>query len=143
MINTTALTNINLFTPTAVAIFWAGASVAIDQETRSKFWASGVNDAQAFDVGVAVFTYQGILESTLAAAALGSAVYYRSDLLVPYNEKALGVALVAHILQRGVFIKSLRPRAEQLAKGLKVPPSNSHFAFLALEVVKLGALLTV
>eukprot|EP01134_Creolimax_fragrantissima_P004546 CFRG4546T1 len=139
MLDSSALTTLTLFTPSALSLFWAGTSFAIDQEAVVKFKTPSITKEIAFDVGNTVFTYQGNLESVLAVLSLGSAYYYKEG----FNETALGVSVVSHIVQKAIFLSKLKPRALKLSMGKKLDCSHAHAVYVVVELIKLVSLFMV
>ncbi|XP_063932605.1 uncharacterized protein LOC135144503 isoform X1 [Zophobas morio] len=125
--------------PHSFAIFWAGSSIAIAIEAKSKFKAKTLEKKVAFDVGRHVFKSQARLEWLLLFTAWLSQLTHFGFT----NFTALTIATFSFLTNQFIFSPILMRRADAIIKGETVPPGNSHAVLVGFEIVKCLALLRV
>ncbi|MFI0350853.1 hypothetical protein [Actinomadura sp. 9N407] len=125
---------------TAAVFTWLGMVIAISfLETPLKFRAPGITVPLGLGIGRLVFRALNMAETVLAvlvviALATGS----------PAGRVwiAAAVAGACLLVQMAVVSAPLNRRAAAVIAGDPVPPSRIHLAYIALEVIKVIALIT-
>ncbi|MGW2772469.1 hypothetical protein ACWC4C_07980 [Streptomyces olivaceoviridis] len=125
----------------AVTFVWLGMVLAISfLEAPLKFRAPGVTIPVGLAIGRLVFRALNAVETVLAvvvvlAVALGDA---------PAAVISLTAAVAALLLaQLAVVRPFLNRRSDRVLAGEELPRSRSHLWYVALEVLKAGALITL
>ncbi|CAM5260473.1 MULTISPECIES: hypothetical protein [Streptomyces] len=125
----------------AVTFVWLGMVLAISfLEAPLKFRAPGVTIPVGLAIGRLVFRALNAVETVLAvvvvlAVALGDA---------PAAVISLTAAVAALLLaQLGVVRPLLNRRSDRVLAGEELPRSRSHLWYVALEVLKAGALIAL
>lgn len=124
----------------ALAFTWFGMVIAISfVETPLKFRAPGITVPLGLGIGRLVFKALNIAESALAVLLLVALATGHGDGRgwIP----AL-VATVCLVTQMVVLRPALDRRAAAIIAGGEVAPSRLHLGYVALEVVKVLALVT-
>jgi hypothetical protein len=124
----------------ALAFTWFGMVIAISfVETPLKFRAPGITVPLGLGIGRLVFKALNIAESALAVLLLVALATGHGDGRgwIP----AL-VATVCLVTQMAVLRPALDRRAAAIIAGGEVAPSRLHLGYVALEVVKVLALVT-
>jgi hypothetical protein len=124
----------------ALAFTWFGMVIAISfVETPLKFRAPGITVPLGLGIGRLVFKALNIAESALAVLLL----------VVPATGHGDGrgwipalVATACLVTQMAVVRPALDRRAAAIIAGGEVAPSRLHLGYVALEVVKVLALVT-
>ncbi|XP_063900820.1 uncharacterized protein LOC135120435 isoform X2 [Zophobas morio] len=119
--------------PHSFAKFWAGSSVAIAIEARSKLKAKNLKRRVAFEVSRHVFKSQFRLEWMLLAATWLSLQKGAANFI------ALTIATLAFLINQLVLSPILMERADAIVRGEVIKPTKTHSAF----IVKCLALLYV
>lgn len=128
----------------AAIYFWLGMVVAISfVEAPLKFRAPGVTLAIGLGIGRRVFRALNAIEVVLAIVVIAALIV---DTPPPGVAVAVGIAVLALLVQVAVVRPRLRRRSDAvLADSVEVTASRSrsraHYGYLALEVVKLTALI--
>jgi hypothetical protein len=124
---------------TAAVFVWFGMVVAISfLEAPLKFRAPGVSIRIGLGIGRLVFRALNTAEAVLAAVLLVAAVTQPP----PARVLAAGAAAVAVLLvQLAVVRPRLNRRSDLVLAGEDVPRSRAHYAYVALELAKVIALL--
>jgi hypothetical protein len=124
----------------ALAFTWFGMVIAISfVETPLKFRAPGITVPLGLGIGRLVFKALNIAESALAVLLLVALATGRGD------GRGWIPALVATaclVTQMAVLRPALDRRAAAVIAGGEVAPSRLHLGYVALEVVKVLALVT-
>ncbi|MFD0887960.1 hypothetical protein ACFQ08_25755 [Streptosporangium algeriense] len=125
---------------TAVTYVWLGMVLAISfVEAPLKFRAPGVSLAVGLGIGRLVFRALNAAESLFAVAVLVTVAVGA----LPYGA---AVAEVVAIVALAVQLTAVRPRlarrSDLVLAGMDAPRSHAHHAYIALESVKVVALLT-
>ncbi|MBB4913474.1 hypothetical protein [Streptosporangium saharense] len=125
---------------TAVTYVWLGMVVAISfVEAPLKFRAPGVSLAIGLGIGRLVFRALNTAEAVFAVVVLVTVVTGA----LPYGAAvAEGVAIVALGAQLATVRPRLTRRSDLVMAGHEAPRSHAHHAYIALEAVKVVALLT-
>ncbi|POX61059.1 hypothetical protein C3492_23490 [Streptomyces sp. Ru62] len=125
----------------AVTFVWLGMVLAISfLEAPLKFRAPGVTIPVGLGIGRLVFRALNAVEAVLAvvvvlAVALGEA---------PASVISLTAAVAALLLvQLAVVRPLLNRRSDRVLAGEELPRSRSHLWYVALEVLKAGALIAL
>lgn len=124
----------------AATFVWLGMVLAISfLEAPLKFRAPGVTLQIGLGIGRSVFRALNTCEWLLAVAA--TVAVYRGD--GPVSAwTALAVATVVLLCQT-VFVRpALTRRSNQVLAGADGPRSRAHYVYVALEVVKVVALIS-
>ncbi|MFD5176952.1 hypothetical protein ACFWM1_14160 [Nocardia sp. NPDC058379] len=123
----------------AATFCWLGMVLAISfLEAPLKFRAPGVTVPIGLGIGRLVFRALNIAELVLAATILAAILV---DSPGTAATRALTVAMVVFAVQVAVVRPRLTRRSDAVLAGADVPRSHSHLAYIALEVVKVLALL--
>jgi hypothetical protein len=124
----------------ALAFTWFGMVIAISfVETPLKFRAPGITVPLGLGIGRLVFKALNIAESALAVLLLVALATGHGD------GRGWIPALVATaclVIQMAVLRPALDRRAAAIIAGGEVAPSRLHLGYVALEVVKVLALVT-
>jgi hypothetical protein len=124
----------------ALAFTWFGMVIAISfVETPLKFRAPGITVPLGLGIGRLVFKALNIAESALAVLLLAALATGDGD------GRGWIPALVATaclVTQMAVLRPALDRRAAAIIAGGEVAPSRLHLGYVALEVVKVLALVT-
>jgi hypothetical protein len=124
---------------TALTFVWLGMVLAISfLEAPLKFRAPGVSLRIGLGIGRLVFRALNAVEAVLAVAVLVATILGASPVRV-----VIAVVVVVAVL--AVQLVAVRPRltrrSDRILAGADTPRSRSHYAYIALEAVKVGALL--
>jgi hypothetical protein len=123
---------------TAVGFVWLGMVLAISfLEAPLKFRAPGVTLRIGLAIGRLVFRALNAAELVLAAALLISALVYGPPAAVLAGVLAVVVVLALQLL---VVRPRLARRSRAVLAGADAPRSHAHYAYVALEVVKVVGL---
>ncbi|MET9216729.1 MULTISPECIES: hypothetical protein [unclassified Nocardia] len=123
----------------AATFCWLGMVLAISfLEAPLKFRAPGVTVPIGLGIGRLVFRALNIAELVLAATILAAILV---DSPGTAATRTLTVAMVVFAAQVAVVRPRLTRRSDAVLAGADVPRSHSHLAYIALEVVKVLALL--
>jgi hypothetical protein len=122
-----------------VCFTWLGMVLAISfLEAPLKFRAPGITIPLGLGIGRLVFRALNAAELVLAAGAVVAAVV--SD---PPTTAAvtLAVVIVVLVVQLAVVRPVLNRRSDRIVAGEALPAAHVHIAYIALEIVKVAALL--
>ena len=120
----------------AVACVWLGLVVGISfLEAPLRFRAPGVTLAVGLGIGRVVFAALNRVEAVLAAVVVLAAVLGPHPLEVVVSAAIATVALVAQLV--------LVRRSTRVLMGEQGPRSRVHHAYVALEIVKVVALVAL
>lgn len=123
------------------AFVWAGMLGGISfLEAPLKFRAPGITLELGLGIGRLVFTALNRVELVLAAIVIVGGVLTRPSAA---GVAALAVAVVLLSTQTLWLRPALNQRTARVIAGEPVPPSRLHATFIALEVVKLVAVVVV
>ena len=127
-------------TATAVVFTWLGMVVAISfLEAPLKFRAPGVTVRIGLGIGRLVFRGLNTAEAILAAVLLVSAT--AAAQLPPARVIAAGATAIAALLAQLAIVRPrLSRRSDRVLAGEDVPRSRAHYAYVALELLKVAAL---
>lgn len=123
----------------AVVFCWLGMVLAISfLEAPLKFRAPGLTLTVGLGIGRLVFRALNSIEIVFAATIL-TAILFDS----PPNGTvvALALAMATLIVQLVVVRPRLTRRSDAVLAGHDAPRSRSHYAYVALEILKVAALL--
>ena len=122
-----------------LALVWAGMLLGISfLEAWVKFRAPSLSLEEGLDVGRQVFGALNLVEVVLAAVAVVLCVLIRPGRRVAV---AVAVAVAVVALQSLWLLPVLDERVEVILAGGQPPDAPYHVLYIALEVVKLAALL--
>jgi hypothetical protein len=125
----------------ALIMLWAGVLIGVSfLAAPAKFKAPTLTLPVAIDVGRQEFGTLNLAEILLAVAALALAAYGRARRTI-WCGLAVAAAVVA--LQALWLLPMLDARAEMIIRGETPPRAPWHTLYIAIEVVKLLALLAV
>nr|WP_172652013.1 hypothetical protein [Rhodococcus opacus] len=124
---------------TAVTFVWLGMVLAISfLEAPLKFRAPDVTLRIGLGIGRLVFRALNIVESMLAVMLVIAVVLGEP----PTRIAVVAVGVVAIL---SVQLAAIRPRltrrSDRVLSGEETPRSHAHYAYIALEVAKVGALM--
>ena len=123
------------------AFAWLGMVLAISfLETPLKFRAPGITLPLGLGIGRLVFRALNTTEITLAAALLAALLTYRPGVA---GWALLGITGALLATQTGLLRPRLDRRAGQIMTGQTPPPSRLHLAYIALEILKVAALVAL
>ncbi|MEU4418269.1 MULTISPECIES: hypothetical protein [Nocardia] len=124
---------------TALGFCWLGMVLAISfLEAPLKFRAPGLTLQVGLGIGRLVFRALNTIEIVFAATILIAILF---DPPPVGAVVALMVAMATLIVQLVVVRPRLTRRSDAVLAGRDVPRSHSHYAYVALEVLKVIALL--
>jgi hypothetical protein len=124
----------------ALAFTWFGMVIAISfVETPLKFRAPGITVPLGLGIGRLVFKALNIAESALAVLLLVALAAGQGD---GHGWIPALVATACLVTQMAVLRPALDRRAAAVIAGGEVAPSRLHLGYVALEVVKVLALVT-
>lgn len=130
--------NTALAAATAVTFVWLGMVLAISfLEAPLKFRAPGVDLRTGLAIGRLVFRALNTIE-LIFAAGLAAAILTAS----PPAASRIGaaVAILALVIQLAAVRPRLTRRSDPILAGQDAPRSASHYSYVALEIVKVAAL---
>ncbi|MDX1877795.1 hypothetical protein SBE55_08195 [Mycolicibacterium sp. 141076] len=130
-------------TPTAIQVaitfVWLGMVLAISfLEAPLKFRAPNVTLPIGLGIGRLVFRALNTVELVFAAAIVLAALMNRPSVTVMV---ALAVAVGALVVQLVAVRPGLNRRSDEVLAGREGPRSRGHYAYVALEMIKVIALL--
>ncbi len=119
---------------------WIGFVCAISfMEAWLKFQAPGIDVPLGLGIGRLVFGALNKVELVLAISLL-ICLLLTKPRQFHLSYVLYLVALFVLLLQTFYLLPVLDQRAEMHIKGLEVPPSNMHFIYIVLEVIKVASL---
>ena len=125
----------------ASVYLWVGFVCAISfMESWLKFKAPGVDIPTGLGIGRLVFSTLNKVEWFFAIAILFSMFISKSNLFILQN-LAFFFPILALVLQTLWLLPVLDHRAQMLIRGEEVSPSNIHFYYIVLEILKVGSLI--
>jgi len=130
-------------TPTAIQVaitfVWLGMVLAISfLEAPLKFRAPNVTLPIGLGIGRLVFRALNTVELVFAAAIVLAALMNRPSVTVMV---AFAVAVGALVVQLVAVRPGLNRRSDEVLAGREGPRSRGHYAYVALEMIKVIALL--
>jgi hypothetical protein len=124
---------------TAVTFVWLGMVLAISfLEAPLKFRAPQVSLRIGLGIGRLVFRALNTVEAVLAVALVVVIILASAPVRIVI---ATVVAVAVLAVQLAVVRPRLTRRSERILAGADAPRSRSHYAYIALETAKVGALL--
>ncbi|MFF5532553.1 hypothetical protein ACFY71_08725 [Streptomyces cinerochromogenes] len=125
----------------AVTFVWLGMVLAISfLEAPLKFRAPGVTIPVGLGIGRLVFRALNAVEAVLAVAVAAAVALGDAPAGVVGLTAAVAALLVA---QLAVVRPRLNRRSDRVLAGEELPRSRSHLWYVALEVLKAGALVAL
>lgn len=125
----------------AATFLWLGMVSAISfMEAPLKFRAPNATVPICLGIGRLVFRALNTAEGLLAAVIAVSFTVERPSAAVIAT---FAIAVVMLAIQVLAVRPPLSRRADQVLSGLDAPRSRAHYAYIALELVKVAALVTV
>lgn len=125
----------------AATFLWLGMVGAISfMEAPLKFRAPNATVPICLGIGRLVFRALNTAEGLLAAVIAVSFTVERPSAAVIAT---FAIAVVMLAIQVLAVRPPLSRRADQVLSGLDAPRSRAHYAYIALELVKVAALVTV
>lgn len=122
----------------AATFLWLGMVIAISFiEAPLKFRAPNATVPICLGIGRLVFRALNTAEFLLAAAIAVAFALDRPSAGIAVTYAIAVAMLVAQVL---AVRPSLSRRADQVLSGLDVPRSRAHYAYIALELIKVTAL---
>lgn len=119
---------------------WIGFVCAISfMEAWLKFRAPGINLPLGLGIGRIVFSALNKVEWVFALVIIINILWNSSDIL-KWQNLSFAVPLILLLSQSFWLLPALDARAELHIQGRLVPPSNFHFYFVGMEVVKVAGL---
>ncbi|ORV50769.1 hypothetical protein AWC02_03855 [Mycolicibacter engbaekii] len=124
---------------TAATFLWLGMVTAISfLEAPLRFQAPGVTLPIGLGIGRLVFRGLNAAEFLLAAVIAAAFAAQRPTV---GTAAAYAVAVATLSAQVLAVRPALRRRADQVLAGLQAPRSRAHYAYVALELIKVAALI--
>jgi len=124
---------------TAVTFVWLGMVLAVSfLETPLKFRAPEVTVRIGLGIGRLVFRALNTVEAVLAVALVVASVVGGA---AGRSVVSSVVVVAVLVVQLGLIRPRLTHRSNRVLTGAKSPGSRSHYAYVALEVVKVIALI--
>jgi hypothetical protein len=125
----------------ALIMLWAGVVIGVSfLAAPAKFNAPTLTLPVAMDVGRHEFGTLNLAEILLAVAALALAAYARAERTIWFG---LAIAAGVIALQALWLLPVLDARAEMIIQGETPPRAPWHTLYIAIEILKLLALLVV
>lgn len=125
----------------ASVFIWIGFVGAISfMEAWLKFQAPGVDLPLGLGIGRLVFHALNKVEWVLALLALAS-LQFGSTKVLSFKNLFFLIPITILFIQTFSTLPILDARAQMHIDGLDVPSSNTHFLYIAMEVVKVSCLL--
>ena len=119
---------------------WIGFVCAISfMEAWLKFRGPGIDLPLGLGIGRIVFNALNKVEWVLALMIIINIFLNTSDIL-KWQNLSFVVPLILLLIQTFWLLPALDARAELHIQGLLFPPSNLHFYYVGMEVVKIAAL---
>ena len=135
------MTKTGQFIGAGTAYAWLGMVLGISfLETPLKFQAPGITLPLGLGIGRLVFRALNATEITLATVLLAALLAYRPGFA---GWALLGISGALLATQTGLLRPRLDRRAAQIITGDTPPPSRLHLAYIALEILKVAALVTL
>lgn len=124
---------------TAVTFVWLGMVLAISfLEAPLRFRAPQVSLRIGLGIGRLVFRTLNTVEAVLAVALVVAIILASAPIRVVI---ATVVVVAVLAVQLAVVRPRLTRRSDRILAGADAPRSRSHYAYVALEAVKVGALI--
>jgi len=124
----------------AATFTWLGMVVAISfMEAPLKFRAPGVTIPLGLGIGRLVFRALNAAETVLAVVVVAGLLLGDPSTT---GAAALAVAIVTLVAQLALVRPRLTRRSDRILAGEEAPRSHAHHAYIALEAVKVIALVT-
>ncbi len=124
----------------AVTYLWIGFVCAISfMEAWLKFRAPGVNLSIGLGIGRLVFSALNKVEWVFAVAIIVS-FYIAGRTFFSFQNSWFFLSLILLILQTFWLLPALDARAQLHIDGAVVPPSNLHFCYVGMEIMKVTSL---
>jgi hypothetical protein len=125
----------------AAAFTWLGMVVAVSFiEAPLKFRAPGITVRLGLGIGRLVFRALNIAESVLAAAVVVAVA--AGSPTAPVTVTTCGVAALLAV-QLAAVRPLLNRRSDRVLAGEELPRSRAHYVYIAVEVLKAAALVTL
>lgn len=119
---------------------WIGFVCAISfMEAWLKFRAPGITVPLGLGIGRLVFNALNKVELVFAIVILINILWQTSDIL-KWQNLAFAVPFALLLIQTFWLLPALDARAELHIQGQYVPPSNLHFYYVGMELVKIVGL---
>lgn len=119
---------------------WIGFVCAISfMEAWLKFRAPGITVPLGLGIGRLVFNALNKVELVFAIVILINIFWQTSDIL-KWQNLAFAVPFALLLIQTFWLLPALDARAELHIQGQYVPPSNLHFYYVGMELVKIVGL---
>lgn len=135
--------NLTVKYPIAIAgVFtWIGFVGAISfMEAWLKFQAPGITLPLGLGIGRLVFHALNKVELVLSVVIIAS-MFYGNVKNLKWDHLFFFIPFLIVILQSTWLLPVLDARAEMHIQGLHVPPSNLHFYYIGMEVIKVVCLI--
>lgn len=128
--------------PAAVVFTWLGMVLAISfLEAPLKFRAPGVTVRIGLGIGRLVFRALNAVEALFGAVLIVAAVVAATTALSAGAVVAGAVAIAVLVAQLALVRPWLNRRSDRVLAGEDAPRSRTHLWYVALELVKVAALL--
>jgi uncharacterized membrane protein (DUF485 family) len=121
---------------------WIGFVCAISfMEAWLKFRAPGITVPLGLGIGRLVFNALNKVELVFALVIIIN-IFWNTTEILKWQNLAFAIPLTLLFIQTFWLLPALDARAELHIQGQIVPPSNLHFYYVGLELVKLASLTT-
>ncbi|MBK7440449.1 MAG: hypothetical protein IPI65_02675 [Bacteroidetes bacterium] len=119
---------------------WIGFVCAISfMEAWLKFRAPGINVPLGLGIGRLVFNALNKVELLFALVVIIN-IFYNTSEILKWQNLSFAFPLILLLIQTLWLLPALDTRAELHIQGQLLPPSNLHFYYVAMEIVKVVGL---
>lgn len=119
---------------------WIGFICAISfMEAWLKFRAPGITVPLGLGIGRLVFNALNKVELVCALAVIIN-IFWNYSAILKWKNLAFAIPLTLLFIQTFWLLPALDARAELYIQGQIVPPSNLHFYYVGIELVKVASL---
>lgn len=119
---------------------WIGFVCAISfMEAWLKFRAPGITVPLGLGIGRLVFNALNKVELVFALAVIIN-IFWNDSAILKWKNLAFAIPLTLLFIQTFWLLPALDARAELYLQGQIVPPSNLHFYYVGIELVKVASL---
>ena len=121
---------------------WTGMVLGISfLEAPLKFQAPNITLTLGLGIGKIVFTALNKVEMIFSVLLIGWLAYEFKNLNTPILITLFSLIFLIAV-QSFWLLPILNVRVDNLLNGIKIAKSNHHFYYLALEIIKVGLLIT-
>lgn len=134
------MTTVKMPSALIVTFLWVGFVCAISfMEAWIKFQAPGITVALGLGIGRLVFNSLNKVEWVFAFAIIINLIISKS-IFSTLKNAFFFIPLILLIVQSIWLLPALDARAEMHIEGEIIPPSNLHFYYVGMEIIKVACL---